>query len=115
MGGPMTFRNMALHDADVFMFDRAAETMPRSELAVLQLVRLQQTVERASAKVPHVRGKLDAASGTPEQIKTLDDIARLPFSTKADLRDTFPFGLFAVPREQVLRLHASSGTRASPR
>jgi phenylacetate-CoA ligase len=105
---------MALHDADVFMFDRAAETMPRSELAVLQLVRLQQTVERASAKVPHVRGKLDAAGVKPEQIKTLADIARLPFSTKADLRDNFPFGLFAVPREQVVRLHASSGTTGKP-
>src|SRR5882757_3643893 len=114
MGGPMTFRNMALHDADVFMFDRAAETMPRSELAVLQLVRLQQTVERSSAKVPHVRGKLDAAGVKLEQIKTLADITRLPFSTKADLRDNFPFGLFAVPREDVLRLHASSGTTGKP-
>jgi phenylacetate-CoA ligase len=105
---------MSLHDSDVFMFDRAAETIPRGELAALQLRRLQQTVERAYAKVPHVRGKLDAAGVKPEQIKTLADIIRLPFSTKADLRDNFPFGLFAVPREQVVRLHASSGTTGKP-
>src|SRR5882672_8033275 len=105
---------MTLRDTDVFMFDRAAETMPRGELAALQLQRLRQTVERAYAKVPHVRGKLDAAGVKPEQIKTLADIARLPFSTKADLRDNFPFGLFAVPREQVVRLHASSGTTGKP-
>jgi phenylacetate-CoA ligase len=99
---------------DVFMFDRAAETMPRGDLAALQLHRLKATVERAYAKVPHVRRKLDAAGVKPEQIKTLADIARLPFSTKADLRDNFPFGLFAVPREDVLRVHASSGTTGKP-
>jgi len=99
---------------DVFMFDRAAETMPRGDLAALQLHRLKATVERAYAKVPHVRRKLDAAGVKPKQIKTLADIARLPFSTKADLRDNFPFGLFAVPREDVLRVHASSGTTGKP-
>ncbi len=96
------------------MFDRAAETMPRAELEALQLRRLQQTVERAYAKVPHVRAKFDAAGVKPEQIKTLADVARLPFSVKADLRDTYPFGLFAVPREDLLRLHASSGTTGKP-
>jgi phenylacetate-CoA ligase len=99
---------------DVFMFDRAAETMPREEIAVLQLRRLQQTAARAYAKVPHVRAKFDAAGVKPEQIKTLADVARLPFSVKTDLRDTFPFGLFAVPREDLLRLHASSGTTGKP-
>src|SRR5262245_16239440 len=99
---------------DVFMFDRAAETMPRGELAALQLRRLQQTTQRAHAKVPHVRQKFDAAGVKPEQIKTLADLARIPFSTKADLRDTFPFGLFAAPREEVVRLHASSGTTGKP-
>jgi phenylacetate-CoA ligase len=99
---------------DGFMFDRAAETTPRDELAGLQLSRLQQTVERAYAKVPHVRRKLDAAGITPADIETLDDIARLPFTTKADLRDNYPFGLFAVPREQVMRVHASSGTTGKP-
>src|SRR5438876_12097394 len=99
----------AAHENDVFMLHRAAETVPRGELAALQLHRLKQSVEHAYGKVPHVRRKLDAAGVTPEAIKTLADIARIPFSTKADLRDNFPFGLFAVPREQVVRLHASSG------
>ena len=97
-----------------FMFDRAAETMPHGELAALQLRRLRETIDRAYGKVPYVRRKLEAAGVGPERIKTLADIARLPFSTKADLRDNFPFGLFAVPREDVLRLHASSGTTGKP-
>jgi phenylacetate-CoA ligase len=104
----------AVRNEDVFMFDRAAETMPRAELAALQLRRLQQTAARAYAKVPHVRAKFDAAGVKPEQIKTLADVARLPFSVKTDLRDTFPFGLFAVPRDELLRLHASSGTTGKP-
>jgi phenylacetate-CoA ligase len=97
-----------------FMFDRAAETMARGDLAALQLRRLQQTVERAYAKVPHVRKKLDAAGVRPAEIRALGDVARLPFSVKTDLRDNFPFGLFAVPRENLLRLHASSGTTGKP-
>jgi phenylacetate-CoA ligase len=104
----------AVRNEDVFMFDRAAETMPRAELAALQLRRLQQTAARAYAKVPHVHAKFDAAGVKPEQIKTLADVARLPFSVKTDLRDTFPFGLFAVPRDELLRLHASSGTTGKP-
>jgi phenylacetate-CoA ligase len=92
------------------MFDRKAECMPRAEIAALQLTRLRQTLERAYNKVPHVRAKFDAASVKPDDLKTLADIVRFPFATKADLRDTYPFGLFAVPREQVIRLHASSGT-----
>jgi phenylacetate-CoA ligase len=93
-----------------YMFDRKAETMPRTDLAALQLARLKHTLARAYAKVPHVRAKFDKSGVVPEQLKTLADIARFPFATKADLRDTYPFGLFAVPREQVVRLHASSGT-----
>jgi phenylacetate-CoA ligase len=104
----------AMREGGDFMFDRAAETMPRAELAALQLVRLRLTLECAYAKVPHVRRKFDAAGVTPASLKTLADIARFPFSTKADLRDNFPFGLFAVPREEVLRLHASSGTTGKP-
>jgi phenylacetate-CoA ligase len=96
------------------MFNHAAETMPRDELGRLQLARLQLTAARAYAKVPHVRAKFDAAGVKPEQISTLADIARLPFSVKTDLRDTYPFGLFAVPREDLLRLHASSGTTGKP-
>ena len=104
----------AVRGNESFMFDRAAETMARDELAALQLDRLKQTVARAYAKVPHVRRKLDAAGVNPDQLRTLADIARFPFTVKADLRDTFPFGLFAVPRADLLRLHASSGTTGKP-
>jgi phenylacetate-CoA ligase len=96
--------------AETYFYDRKTECLPRAELAALQLARLKQTLERASANVPHVRAKFDAAGVKPEHLKSLADIARFPFSMKTDLRDTYPFGLFAVPREQVLRIHASSGT-----
>jgi phenylacetate-CoA ligase len=96
------------------MFERGAETMPRTELAALQLARLRQTLERAYNKVPHFKRKFDAARVKPSDLKTLDDLARFPFTTKADLRDNYPFGLFAVPREEVLRVHASSGTTGKP-
>ncbi|HMG57348.1 MAG TPA: phenylacetate--CoA ligase [Kofleriaceae bacterium] len=92
------------------MFDAQAERMPRDELAALQLARLKDTLARAYALVPHVRRKFDAAGARPDQLATLADLVRFPFATKADLRDTYPFGLFAVPREQVVRVHASSGT-----
>src|SRR3954468_8661252 len=92
------------------MFDRGAECMPRTDLAALQLSRLKAQLERAYAKVPHVRARFDAAGLIPGTLRSLDDIRRFPFTTKADMRDTYPFGLFAVPREQVVRLHASSGT-----
>src|SRR6266851_9742249 len=105
---------MASADRDAFMLDRAAETMARGDLEALQLDRLRRTIERAHAKVAPVRRKLDAAGVSPDQIKTLADVARVPFATKSDLRDNFPFGLFAVPREDVLRLHASSGTTGQP-
>jgi phenylacetate-CoA ligase len=93
-----------------YMFDRAAECMPRADIAALQLARLKQTLALAYTKVPHVRAKFDAAKVKPDDCKSLTDIVRFPFATKADLRDTYPFGLFAVPREQITRLHASSGT-----
>jgi phenylacetate-CoA ligase len=97
-----------------FLFDRAAECMPRVELAALQLARLQQTLAHAYANVPHVRAKFDAAGVKPDHLTTLADLARFPFTVKTDLRDTYPFGLFAAPREQLLRLHASSGTTGKP-
>ena len=105
---------MSQQPSPALMFDRAAETMPRAELAALQLARLQQTLERAYAKVPYVRAKFDAAGVKPDSLKTLADLARFPFATKADMRETYPFGLFAEPREQVVRLHASSGTTGKP-
>jgi phenylacetate-CoA ligase len=105
---------MAVRSDETFMFDRAAETMARGDLAALQLRRLQQTIARAYAKVSHFRTKLDAAGARPDDLKTLADVARFPFTVKADLRDNYPFGLFAVPREELVRLHASSGTTGKP-
>lgn len=92
------------------MFDAPAECMPRDELSALQLTRLRATLAHAYAQVPHVRARFDVAGARPEQLETLGDLVRFPFATKADLRDTYPFGLFAVPRDQIIRLHASSGT-----
>ncbi len=104
----------AVRDADAFMFQREAETMPRAKLAALQFERLKKTLERAYANVSPLRKKFDAAGVKPGDLKTLADIARFPFTVKSDLRDNYPFGLFAVPREQVVRLHASSGTTGKP-
>jgi phenylacetate-CoA ligase len=97
-----------------FMFDRAAETMPRHGLVALQLARLQQTLARAYECVPAFRRKFDAAGVTPAHLRSLADLAHFPFTMKTDLRDNYPFGMFAVPREEVLRLHASSGTTGKP-
>jgi phenylacetate-CoA ligase len=104
----------AARDTTPFMFDRTAECMPHSELAALQLDRLKTTLERAYAKVPHFRNAFDAARVTPENLKSLDDLRRFPFTLKTNLRDNYPFAMFAVPRELVLRLHASSGTTGRP-
>ncbi len=90
------------------------ERASRDELAALQLARLKWTLEHAYANVPHYRKKLDQAGVRPEDLKTLADLARFPFTTKADLRDNYPFGMFAVPRAQVVRIHASSGTTGKP-
>lgn len=98
----------------VFMFDRAIETMPRSELGALQLKRLQDVLRRAYANVPHYKRAFDAAGVAPGKCTTLADIAHFPFTLKSDLRDNYPFGLFAVPRAKVVRLHASSGTTGKP-
>jgi phenylacetate-CoA ligase len=104
----------AVADTPIYMFERAAETMPRSELKALQLSRLKTTVERAYNKVPHYKQKFDAAGVKLSDLKSLADLTRFPFSVKSDLRDNYPFGMFAVPREQLLRLHASSGTTGKP-
>jgi phenylacetate-CoA ligase len=100
--------------AKPFMFDAAAETMPREALAALQLRRLRETLQRAYASVPHFKRKFDAAGVKPGDLKSLGDISRFPFTTKADLRENYPFGMFAVPRSEVLRVHASSGTTGKP-
>ena len=91
-----------------------AETMPRAELAALQLGRLQAVVRRVHARVPFYRQAFDRAGVGPDQVRTLDDLRRLPNTRKTDLRDHYPFGLFAVPRDQIVRLHASSGTTGKP-
>lgn len=96
------------------IYDDELETLPREALQALQLKRLQNTVERVYNLVPFYRKKLDEANVKPEDIKSLDDLKRLPFTTKQDLRDNYPFGLFTIPLEQVVRVHASSGTTGKP-
>lgn len=88
----------------------AEERMSRDELQALQLRRLQQTVRYAYERVPLYRAKFDAAGVHPDDVREPADVSRLPFTTKEDLRQTYPFGMFAVPRGQVARIHASSGT-----
>jgi len=90
------------------------ERASRDEITALQLQRLGWTLRHAYDNVPHYRKKFDALGVHPDDLKTLADIARFPFTTKADLRDNYPFGLFAVPRQQVARVHASSGTTGKP-
>jgi len=90
--------------------DYYSETLPREELEALQLRRLQALVERVYHLVPFYRRHLDQAGFKPEHLRTLADLEHLPFTTKQDIRDNYPFGLFAVPMDQVVRIHASSGT-----
>ena len=90
------------------------ETLPREAIESLQLKRLQQTVERVYATVPFYRERLQKAGVTPADIKSLADLQRLPFTLKQDMRDNYPYGLFAVPLEQIVRIHASSGTTGKP-
>ncbi len=90
------------------------ETFPREEMEKLQLARLQETVSRVYAKIPAYRKKMDEAGVKPEDIKTLADLAKLPFVTKQDMRDNYPFGLFAVDKDSLVRIHASSGTTGKP-
>ena len=90
------------------------ETASRDELASLQLQRLKKTLAHAYENVSHYKAAFDAAGVHPTDCKSLADLAKFPFTTKADLRDNYPFGMFAVPREQVVRVHASSGTTGKP-
>ena len=86
------------------------ETISRDAMAALQTARLRNCVARVAASVPLYREKLAAASIVPEDMRSPEDLARLPFTVKQDLRDNYPYGLFAVPMDEVVRLHASSGT-----
>ncbi len=90
------------------------ECMDRTELHALQLRRLQMTVSWVYERVPHYRTQLDAAGLKPRDIRSLDDVRKLPFTGKDALRDTYPFGMFAVPLDEVVRLHSSSGTTGKP-
>ncbi len=96
------------------MLHPKVEAMPRAELAALQLMRLRATVRNVAENVPLHRARLSAAGVTADDIRSLDDVQALPFTEKADLRDTYPFGLFARPREALARVHASSGTTGKP-
>jgi phenylacetate-CoA ligase len=90
------------------------ETASRDEITALQLQRLKATLHHAYANVAHYRNAFDAQGVHPDDLHSLADLAKFPFTVKKDLRDNYPFGLFAVPREQVVRLHASSGTTGKP-
>jgi len=90
------------------------ERASRAEIAALQLERLRWSLEHAYANVPHYRAAFDARGVRPDDLRALADLARFPFLQKADFRNNYPFGLFAVPRERLARLHASSGTTGKP-
>jgi phenylacetate-CoA ligase len=92
------------------LYDVSNETMPREELEALQLRRLKSMVEKVFYNVPFYQNRFNEIGIRPEQIRSLDDLKFLPFTEKQDLRNNYPFGLFAVPRDNVVRVHASSGT-----
>ena len=92
----------------------AIETASRDEISALQLQRLRWTLQHAYDNVAHYRRAFDARGVHPQDLKSLEHLARFPFTGKSDLRENYPFGMFAVPREQIVRLHASSGTTGKP-
>jgi phenylacetate-CoA ligase len=96
------------------IWNRHFECMGRDELDRIQSERLLETVERAYFNVPYYRQKMQEAGLGPESIQSITDLHKLPFTTKSDLRDNYPFGLFAVPMSEIVRLHASSGTTGKP-
>ena len=96
------------------IWNEKMETMSREEMRALQSERLVATVKRVYENVPAYRAKMDAIGLKPEDIKGVEDLTKLPFTTKADLRDNYPFGLFAVPQDDIVRVHASSGTTGKP-
>ena len=106
----MTRPDLAPHPGDL----EPIETASVDELRSLQTERLRWSVRHAYENVPHYRASFDAAGVHPDDVRELSDLAKLPFTSKADLRDNYPFGMFAVPREQVVRVHASSGTTGKP-
>ena len=105
---------MSIAGVNRYYFEPKHETMPREQLAALQLKRLRASVRNAYDNVPFHRARLDADFIEPNDLRSLDDIRLLPFTVKTDLRDHYPFGLFARPRSSLARLHASSGTTGKP-
>ena len=97
-----------------FQPSSALDYVPRPELEQLQLERMRAIVQRSWDNVALFRSRLQERGLTPESIKSLSDTAKLPFMVKTDLRDTYPFGLFASPMQEIVRLHASSGTTGKP-
>ncbi|HIJ95263.1 MAG TPA: phenylacetate--CoA ligase [Desulfuromonadales bacterium] len=95
-------------------FNEEFETLPRPALEALQLKRLQSTLERVYASVPFYKTSFNAVGITPASVTCLDDLRKLPFTYKQDMRDSYPYGLFAVPMEEIVRIHASSGTTGKP-
>jgi phenylacetate-CoA ligase len=95
-------------------WNKEAECMPEEKLRELQLERLKQVVKRAYEKVPFYRKKFDEAGLKPEDIKSLEDVKYIPFTSKADMREAYPFGMFAVPLEEIVEIHTSSGTTGKP-
>ena len=91
-------------------YDEKIETMSRYEMSQLQSERLVSMVERCYNNVPLYKKRFDEMGILPGDIKTIEDLKKLPFTYKTDLRDTYPFGMFAVPKEELIRIHASSGT-----
>ena len=96
------------------MFESQYETMPRAEIVQLQLERLQSTLQRVYRNVKFYRQKFDQIGFLPEDVVSLDDLARLPFTTKEDLSNSYPYGMFAVPLREVVRIHSSSGSAGNP-
>ncbi|HNU75952.1 MAG TPA: phenylacetate--CoA ligase, partial [Deltaproteobacteria bacterium] len=96
------------------IYNEEFETLPREAIEALQLKRLQQVVSRVYHTVGFYRKAFDNAGVTPDDVRSLDDLKRLPFTCKQDLRDNYPFGLFTVPMSNIVRLHASSGTTGKP-
>ncbi len=96
------------------IWNRTNECMTRDEMSVLQSERLRELIERVYFNVPYYREKMQAAGLGPDDIRSQEDLHKLPFTTKDDLRDNYPFGLFALPTSEIIRLHASSGTTGKP-
>lgn len=96
------------------IYNEDFETLPRPALEALQLKRLKSTLARVYANVPFYKETLDKTGITPDDVKSLEDLQKLPFTYKQDMRDSYPYGLFAVPMEDIVRIHASSGTTGKP-